>query len=166
MSRPIVSGQIAWQPTWSPNGRSLVFMSDQDEQGRFELYAVDADGSNERRISRMDNRGAFGARAWSPDSSMFAYTATQETPGIVELFVASADGNANIKVNAELGDRVEILSSSVAWSDDSSRIIFSDYSEDPFTFRWDFLDLWIGTTDGAAPIMINDTFDYDGRHSY
>ncbi len=166
VSRPIASGQIAWRPTWSPDGRSLVFLSNQEEPGRYEFYVVDADGSNERRISRMDNGGALGTRVWSPDSAKFAYTATQENPGIVELFVASADGNSNTKVNAELGEGVEILSSSVAWSDDSSRIIFADYSEDPFTYDWDYLDLWIGTTDGAAPIKINDTFDYDGRHSY
>ena len=46
------------------------------------------------------------------------------------------------------------------------RVIFSDYLDDRFTGIREDLDLWIGTTDGAAPIRINDTFDYDGRHAY
>ncbi len=166
VSRPLASGQYARLPTWSPDGRSLAFVSDQEEPGRAELYAVEADGSNERRMSRNDAGGGFGAKVWSPDSTMLAYAASQEDRSVLELFVAPADGSANMKINAELGEDEEVLSSSVAWSDDGTRIIFSDYYYEVFSSRWEYLDLWIGTTDGAAPIMINDTFDYNGLHSY
>ena len=37
-------------PTWSPDGRTLVFASNRDGNG--ELYAVDRNGRNERRITR------------------------------------------------------------------------------------------------------------------
>ena len=36
-------------PTWSPDGRTLVFASNRDGNG--ELYAIDATGRNERRIT-------------------------------------------------------------------------------------------------------------------
>jgi Tol biopolymer transport system component len=37
-------------PTWSPDGRRLVFVSNRD--GNFELYSIDRDGANERRLTR------------------------------------------------------------------------------------------------------------------
>lgn len=37
-------------PSWSPDGRTLVYVSNRD--GNFELYAIGADGRNERRLTR------------------------------------------------------------------------------------------------------------------
>lgn len=37
-------------PAWSPDGRTLVFVSNRD--GNFELYAIDRTGRNERRLTR------------------------------------------------------------------------------------------------------------------
>ena len=36
-------------PAWSPDGRTIVFVSNRD--GNFELYRIDADGRNERRLT-------------------------------------------------------------------------------------------------------------------
>ena len=36
-------------PTWSPDGRRLVYVSNRD--GNFELYAIDRTGRNERRVT-------------------------------------------------------------------------------------------------------------------
>lgn len=37
-------------PTWSPDGRRLAFVSNRD--GNFELYSIDRNGANERRLTR------------------------------------------------------------------------------------------------------------------
>jgi Tol biopolymer transport system component len=36
-------------PAWSPDGRSIAFVSDRD--GNPEIYVMNADGSNQRRLT-------------------------------------------------------------------------------------------------------------------
>ena len=36
-------------PEWSPDGQSLVFVSNRD--GHYEIYGMDADGSNPRKLT-------------------------------------------------------------------------------------------------------------------
>jgi TolB protein len=40
-------------PTWSPDGRTLVYVSNRD--GQWELYAIGADGRGERRLTNTPN---------------------------------------------------------------------------------------------------------------
>src|SRR6187455_1352763 len=54
------------RPSWRPDGRKLVFESDRtDPGGRIEIFTMDADGSNVRRLTHntLDDEIA----AWSPD---------------------------------------------------------------------------------------------------
>jgi len=67
-------------------------------------------------------------------------------------------------VNAPLGENQQVSLTGYRWSDDSSRIVFTDYFGD--FRRRETLNLWVGATDGAAPIRLNGTFDYDGQSSY
>ncbi len=49
-------------PAWSPDGKQIVFQSDRD--GNFEIYIMDADGNNPRRLT--NNRGGDYWPAWQP----------------------------------------------------------------------------------------------------
>ncbi len=49
-------------PVWSPEGNGIVFSSDRDDN--FELYAMRADGSKVRRLTKQ--RGADADPAWVP----------------------------------------------------------------------------------------------------
>ena len=52
------------QPRFSPNGQSIVFVSDRD--GGSNLWLIDADGSNPRAIT-ADRLATFSSPEWTPD---------------------------------------------------------------------------------------------------
>ena len=49
-------------PSWSPDGRRIVFVSERD--GNFEVYVMDADGSGQRNLTR--NPAPDRSPVWSP----------------------------------------------------------------------------------------------------
>jgi TolB protein len=57
-------------PAWSPDGRTVVFVSNRD--GNFELYAIGADGRRERRLTRTPTADETGPRV-SLDGSRLLY---------------------------------------------------------------------------------------------
>ncbi len=60
--RILTSGYLAEGPTWSPNGRVIMFLK-QPRGGSPQLYSIDLTGRNERRIQTP---GAASDPAWSP----------------------------------------------------------------------------------------------------
>ena len=52
-----------WDPSWSPDGTQILFAS--DYQGATQLYTINLDGSNLRRVTNFDS--LRGRSDWSPD---------------------------------------------------------------------------------------------------
>jgi dipeptidyl aminopeptidase/acylaminoacyl peptidase len=66
-------------PRWSPNGRSLAFLSDRDEE-RPQLFLLSLEGGEPRQLTRLKH-GA-GPAVWSPDGSRLAFAAGADIPEI------------------------------------------------------------------------------------
>src|SRR4051794_22405797 len=61
----ITSGQaFDGQPKWSPDGQSIVFVS--DKNGSDNLWLMAADGSHQRMLTRDEQR-QFVSPTWTPD---------------------------------------------------------------------------------------------------
>ena len=73
-------------PAWSPDGTKIAFTSDRD--GIPKIYVMNADGTNQTRIT--DNPASDEAPAWSPDGSKIAFTSDRD--GNPEIYVMNADG--------------------------------------------------------------------------
>ena len=76
----------AW-PAFSPDGRKIAFGS--SRSGDFEIYAMNADGSD---IVRLTQSPGLDARpAWSPDGTRIAFTSNRD--GNYEIYVMDTDGS-------------------------------------------------------------------------
>src|SRR3954469_15097197 len=58
-------------PRWSPDGRTLAFLSDRLEDGRQQIYLLDRNGGEARRLT--DLQGEINELEWSPDGSHLAF---------------------------------------------------------------------------------------------
>ena len=61
-------------PAWSPDGRTIVFVSWRDGNG--EVYAMDADGSEPRNLTQHPAKDV--RPAWSPDGRRIAFVSRRD----------------------------------------------------------------------------------------
>jgi tol-pal system beta propeller repeat protein TolB len=57
-------------PSWSPDGKQIVFASHRD--GIFQIYGMNSDGSNVRRLTKHNAEDSNPA--WAPDGGSIVYT--------------------------------------------------------------------------------------------
>jgi Tol biopolymer transport system component len=107
-------------PDWSHDGRFIAFASDREARGVFQVYVMDADGSNVVRISPAETGASYARPIWSPDSRRIV--ATREKDEVREIIVfelAVAFGPAVLFTREVAIEPVTDggLSRGVAWGD-------------------------------------------------
>ena len=110
------------QPSWSPDGLRIAYRR-QPNQGKADIYVMNADGSNETDLLAYNGDESFPS--WSPDGLSIAYVSTRCRAidllpcGDNEVHVAAADGSTDSFVTSTL---VEDMRPS--WSPDGSKLAF------------------------------------------
>ena len=61
------------QAVWSPTGEQILFVSDRQGTHVGDMYLMDPDGGNVRRVFKRKIRAWRGSATWSPDGKRFAY---------------------------------------------------------------------------------------------
>ena len=79
-----ISGVLAHDATWMPDGQRILFASARD------LYVAREDGSEKRHFATLPGR-AFWLR-WSPDSSRLRFTLLDSSTHTTSLWETNADG--------------------------------------------------------------------------
>ena len=104
----------AW-PAYSPDGRKICFGS--SRTGDFEIYLMNADGSEVERLTRSP--GLDVRPAWSPDGSRIAFTSNRD--GNYEIYIMNADGS-----NPRNVTRAPARDDHAAWHPDGRLLFVSD----------------------------------------
>jgi dipeptidyl aminopeptidase/acylaminoacyl peptidase len=101
----VSSRPSALTPDWSPDGRTIVYSAGDDRGGLPQIYAVDADGKNERKLTATASDKL--SPRWSRDGSLIAFAGAVAVPLASNLparahnqaiWVARADGTNEVPV--------------------------------------------------------------------
>lgn len=107
---------LGWDPTWSPDGKLILFASDRD--GGVQLFTVSLKGSAIKRVSNLPS--IRGRSDWSPDGS-FIVTYSGE-PWKREVYIMGADGSNARQITPSGGN-----SQGPSFSPDGQWVAFTAY---------------------------------------
>lgn len=113
---------IDFEPTWSPDGQKIAFVSYRDGNGDVsQIYVMDVNGENQRNLTNnfdmWDNQPA-----WSPDGKSIAFRRLN----VDEIYIMDADGGNQRPLTDGLG-----IDECPAWSPDGKKIVFASFFGKP-----------------------------------
>ncbi len=112
-----MSGITDEQPSWSPDGNKIAFVS--YRSGNSDIWVADSDGSHARQIT--DLPGEDWMPAWSPDGSQIAFTS--QSTGTWEINLMDADGGNLRQVTT--ANELRSDNWGPVWSPDGEKIAFA-----------------------------------------
>ena len=115
---------------WSPTGDKILFVSDRQGTRVRDLYLMDPDGSNVRRVFKKKAKGRREGPAWSIDGKQFVYSYTDWDRGEFGLYLGT--------FGEEDAERLP-YGNAAEWSPDGSEIAYSISHQ--FGARLTFMDV-------------------------
>ena len=141
--------------SWSPDGMSLLFVSDRD--GDADIYVADTDGSNVRQLTNAP--GYDGGPFFSPDGAWICYRSDRVEKDMLQIHVMKADGSGDTAITAGKG-----VHWAPYWHPTKPWLIWTGADHSDPTQRPNY-DLWVvryeadpatGTFRTGAPLRITD----------
>jgi Tol biopolymer transport system component len=106
-------------PALSSDGRQVAFASDRDDPGNLDIYVMNVDGSELKRVTAdpaTDTRPA-----WSPDGQRIVFARAVDD-GTLELWIVTTGDGSEVQLT-----RNEVIDFSPDWSPDGKWIAFQRY---------------------------------------
>ncbi|HSG45378.1 MAG TPA: protein kinase [Anaerolineales bacterium] len=139
----------ACQPTWSPDGSQIVFISPCLARGEFfdntysnsSLYIMNADGSGQKPLTVVP--GSDYDPDWSPDGKRIAFTSLRD--GKKDIYVLTLESGAIARLTTVAGDVQE--NSQPSWSPFGNQIAYT-------VKRVDAYQVWVMSDTGQGNTQI------------
>ncbi|MEA3335320.1 MAG: DUF5050 domain-containing protein [Chloroflexota bacterium] len=140
------------EPDWSPDGQTILFSSGRDDADNVQLYVMDADGSNQRRLMSLMPSDQLGAR-WSPNGEWLLFYSNMLVEGSprFEVYKVRKDGSELENISNHPGNNLR-----PDWSPDGERILF-------FSERDGNPELYVMNADGSNQVRLTDNPADDKR---
>lgn len=87
--------------SYSPDGKSIVFTSNRDDAKSLELYIMDADGKNVRKLTNAPNC-YNGGPFFSPDGKKVIFRSDRDKKDHLQLYVIDIDGKNERQLTKDL----------------------------------------------------------------
>ena len=114
-----------YDPRISPDGERIVFermVDDSSPHGNYDLFIIDSDGSNEKRLT--DSGWTQGLAAWSPSGDSIVYSvAAVDGEGRYDIYLMNSDGSQIRDLTSQHFPQGFLAHESV-FSDDGFKIFF------------------------------------------
>ncbi len=139
------SGYVRWPPTWSPDGRHLVFTG--ITRSDTELYAVEVNCTDaptdciDKVTQLTDNQADDFAPAWSPDGKTIAFLSDRD--GKTSIYLMDSETGLAHRLSED-----GFKSNALYWSSDSRQILLE--SEDGNQSDIYLVDVLTGNTSRIA----------------
>jgi Tol biopolymer transport system component len=120
---PTLTGD-EWSPRWSADGRRIVFTSNSDTGGDYDLFVMNADGTGRRQLTANDYDEDVAS--WSPDGRRIVFDRWfGYEPFDADIVTVRVDGSGEDNLTESPG----ILDRQPSWSPDGREIAFSSAND-------------------------------------
>jgi len=156
---PSGSGTFDRLPAWSPDGTKIAFGRTTFQISAPEIYVMNADGSNQTRIT--NNSTSDRQPSWSPDGAKIAFVSNRD--GNDEIYVMNADGSNQTRLTNN-----PAFDFDPAWSPDGTRIAFTSTRDFPGITGniANGFELYVMNADGTNPVRLTNNSTSDSGPSW
>jgi Tol biopolymer transport system component len=131
----ITTSNNSSDPSYSPDGRRIAFISGSKTNSSYEVWVMNADGSGRRQVTKTSV--AEQEPGWSPDGTRLVYASNsfdKDRQTDLEIWTINADGTGRRQLTNNSSSETQ-----PAWSPDGSRIAFVRGQ-----------DVWVMNSDGTG----------------